>query len=56
MYSAKFVQHMTNLSKSEEYITPMAVIKFSNKIGSKGVFSTVDYEKNEIIEIRKSSD
>ena len=40
----------SNLSNNE-YITPSIEIKNSEKIGSRGVFATKDYKKNDIIEI-----
>ena len=51
MYLTKLLDHYTKLTPYEEYIQPLAVLRYSNKIGSRGLFATVGYEKGEIIEI-----
>lgn len=54
MYFNKLLNHYSKLTPDDEYIQPLVVIKYSNKIGSRGLFATVGYEKNEIIEIAPS--
>jgi hypothetical protein len=51
MSKDKALLHCSKISSNDEYIQPFAVIKFSNKIKSRGVFSTVEYNKGDIIEI-----
>ena len=51
MYLTRYFNHYSALNGTEEYITPCATIRYSNKIGGRGVFSTVEYNKGDIIEI-----
>lgn len=51
MYSTKLLQHFSKLTDVDEYIIPCVSIKYSNKIGGRGVFSNVEYNKDDIIEI-----
>jgi hypothetical protein len=51
MYSTKLYEHFEKLTETDEYILPCATVKYSNKIEGRGVFSTVQYNKDDIIEI-----
>jgi SET domain-containing protein len=51
MYITNLQNHVSKLSESEEYILPCVQVKFSNKICSRGLFATVEYNKGDIIEI-----
>jgi hypothetical protein len=51
MYLTKFQDHISKLSNTEEYIVPFVQIKYSNKINGRGLFATVEYNKDDIIEI-----
>jgi len=51
MYITKLAQHFSKLSQIDEYIIPCVSIRYSNKIEGRGVFSNVEYDKDDIIEI-----
>jgi|FreactcultureFD7_1027221.scaffolds.fasta_scaffold00442_16 hypothetical protein len=51
MYSTKLSQHINKLTETDEYVIPCATVKYSNKICGRGVFSNVEYNKDDIIEI-----
>jgi SET domain-containing protein len=47
----KLLHHYQKLTITEEYVTPMATIKYSNKTKGRGVFASVGFKKGDIIEI-----
>jgi SET domain-containing protein len=51
MYLTRLFKHYSKLTEVDEYIFPCASIRYSNKINGRGVFSNVEYNKNDIIEI-----